>query len=198
MSNNKSDVDVFERSKYLRRNALLLILVVIVIVSGVFAFNQFKEVQQNQKELSAKQDKAKKTEVNNKKIAKENEELFKKIGTYDTLMATKDFYDKFYNWNSWEQYANNMKVLQNTYPNIDDGDVVDISGKDVGTGSSPESSYTEKNYVGTEKGQIGQFITQTKKYEDREGTAIWYIVSDYKDGKLNISQMKPYREASSN
>ncbi|HDE6300866.1 TPA: hypothetical protein QIX74_001525 [Staphylococcus aureus] len=196
MSNNKSDV--FEHAKYLRRNALLLILVVVVIVSGIFAFNQFKEAQQNQKELSAKQDKAKKTKANNKKIAKENEELFKKIGTYDTLMATRDFYDKFYNWNSWEQYADNMKDLQNTYPNIDDDDVVDISGKDVGTGASPESSYTEKNYVGTEKRQIGQFITQTKKYEDREGTAIWYIISDYKDGKLNISQMKPYREASSN
>ncbi|WP_215388683.1 hypothetical protein [Staphylococcus aureus] len=196
MSNKENDV--FERAKYLRRNAVLLILVVVVIVSGIFAFNQFKEAQQNQKELSAKQDKAKKTKANNKKITKENEELFKKIGTYDTLMATRDFYDKFYNWNSWEQYADNMKELQNTYPNIDDDDVVDISGKDVGTGDSPESSYTEKNYVGTEKRQIGQFITQTKKYEDREGTAIWYIVSDYKDGKLNISQMKPYREASSN
>lgn len=196
MSNKENDV--FERAKYLRRNAILLILVVVVIISGIFAFNQFKEAQQNQKELSAKQDKAKKTKSNNKKIAKENEELFKKIGTYDTLMATRDFYDKFYNWNSWEQYADNMKELQNTYPNIDDDDVVDISGNDVGTGESPDSSYTEKNYVGTKKGQIGQFITQTKKYEDREGTAIWYVVSDYKDGKLNISQMKPYREASSN
>ncbi|MZP63801.1 hypothetical protein GT368_10825 [Staphylococcus pseudintermedius] len=61
---------------------------------------------------------------------------------------------------------------------------------------SPNSSYSRDSYIGKEKSQIGDIVKQTKVYPDGQETeAIWYIVSEYKDGKYNITTMNAYREA---
>ena len=90
----------------------------------------------------------------------------------------------------------NMKQLQVLYPNIEDGKVVNIKGDKRGAGASPESSYSKDSYIGAKDSQIGDIVKQTKVYPDgKETEAIWYIMSDYKDDKYNISFMKSYREA---
>ncbi|WP_180552695.1 hypothetical protein, partial [Staphylococcus haemolyticus] len=74
--------------------------------------------------------------------------------------------------------------------------VVNIKGDKRGAGASPESSYSRDSYIGKDKSQIGDIVKQTKVYPDgKETEAIWYIISDYKDDKYNITKMKAYREA---
>ncbi|WP_237451446.1 hypothetical protein, partial [Staphylococcus pseudintermedius] len=86
--------------------------------------------------------------------------------------------------------------LQVLYPTIEEGNVVNIKGDTRGAGVSPNSSYSRDSYIGKEKSQIGDIVKQTKVYPDGQETeAIWYIVSEYKDGKYNITTMNAYREA---
>lgn len=195
MPNNQTNNDVYEQAKQLRRNVVFGILIVILIFTAVFAYNQHKNVKKNQERLDNRMAEVKKVNAENKKIEKANIELQKEVGIYDTLESTKDFYNNFFNWSSWTQYRDNMKQLRLTYPNIDDDKVVDISGDSIGASSSPTSSYDRETFVGENKGETGEFVKQTKLYDDgSESSAIWYIISDYKDGKLDIKSMKAYRE----
>ncbi|OEL08244.1 hypothetical protein [Staphylococcus equorum] len=195
MPNNQTNNDVYEEAKQLRRNVVTAILVVGVIIAAVFAYNQYSKAKENQERLDNRMAEIEMIDAENKKVEKANVKLQKEVGTYDTLQATKDFYNHFFNWSSWSEYRDNMKQLQLTYPNIDDDKIVDISGDTIGASVSPTSSYERETFVGENKGQTGEFVTQSKVYDDgNKSSAIWYIVSDYKDGKLDIESMKAYRE----
>jgi hypothetical protein len=88
-----------------------------------------------------------------------------------------------------------MESLQKRYPNLEDSDIVDISGKSVGNGESPDSTYSSDIYPTDKKGQIAELITQTKSSEDSDTELVWYKVEDYDKGKYNISYLKPYQKA---
>ncbi|WP_145460805.1 hypothetical protein [Staphylococcus haemolyticus] len=193
-SNN--DANTYEQAKRLRRNVITTVLIVIAIIAAVFAYKQYQNVKENEKLLKERHAQIEKVQRHNKEIEKKDVALQKKVGIYETAESSADFYDKFFNWSSWQQYADNMKRLRTLYPQIDEGKVVNISGNKRGASASPDSSYERQTYVGKEKGQIGELVTQTKSYDDgTESKAIWYIISNKKDNKFDITSMKAYRDA---
>ncbi|HAC5788989.1 TPA_asm: hypothetical protein GZX72_14280 [Listeria monocytogenes] len=194
-NNNKSD-DVYNDASRIRCNVITAILVFLVIVTGLFAYNQYKNVQDQQKKLDKQLAVNKKINKENEKTQKENIKLQKQVGVYDTLTASKSFYDRFFDWSSWAEYLDNLEELRVEYPQIDKGKVVDISGDEIGGSSSPVSSYERQTFIGSKQGEIGEFVTQNKSYHDgTESKAIWYVVSEHKKGKYDIKHMTPYREA---
>src|SRR5699024_11717967 len=83
---------------------------------------------------------------------------------------------------------------QQRYPKIDEGKKVDISGKDVGSGKSPESSYNGNFYTTTNKNEIAEKVTQSKDGISTKSSTVWFIVGDRNDDDMfNISHMKRYR-----
>ena len=88
-----------------------------------------------------------------------------------------------------------MNDLVKTFPNIDNGNVVDLAPTNVGVGESPESSHDQKVMTTTNKGEIAEFITQTKKTDIGESEALWYKVSEYHDGRYDVAYLKPFKKA---
>ncbi|HDG8809145.1 TPA: hypothetical protein ACHHA7_002757 [Staphylococcus aureus] len=196
MPNNNQQSDKFEEASRLRRNVVTSVLAVLVAIAGIFAYSQHTNAQDMQSKLDKRIEQNNKMKQENKKVEEANDELKKQIGIYDTDQSSKKFYDKFFNWSTWKEYMSNMKQLQVLYPSIEEGNVVNIKGDKRGAGASPESSYSRDSYIGKDKSQIGDIVKQTKVYPDgKETEAIWYIISDYKDDKYNITKMKAYREA---
>ncbi|WP_215392845.1 hypothetical protein [Staphylococcus aureus] len=196
MPNNKQQSDMYADAQRLRRNVVTSVLFVLVAIVGVVAYQQHANVQNIQSKLDKRIEQNNKIKQENKKVAAANDELKKQVGIYDTDQASTKFYDKFFNWSTWKEYMENMKQLQVLYPAIDEGKIVNIKGDTRGAGASPESSYSRESYISDEKTQIGDIVYQTKEYPDGTKTeAIWYVVSDYKDGKYNITKMNAYREA---
>ncbi|HFN8785808.1 TPA: hypothetical protein ACUIB6_002642 [Staphylococcus aureus] len=196
MPNNNQQSDKYEEASRLRRNVVTSVLAVLVAIAGIFAYHQHTNAQDMQSKLDKRIEQNNKMKQENKKVEEANDELKKQIGIYDTDQSSKKFYDKFFNWSTWKEYMSNMKQLQVLYPSIEEGNVVNIKGDKRGAGASPESSYSRDSYIGKDKSQIGDIVKQTKVYpDDKETEAIWYIISDYKDDKYNITKMKAYREA---
>lgn len=196
MPNNNQHSDKFEEASRLRRNVVTSVLAVLVVIAGIFAYQQYTSAQEMQSKVDKRIEQNNKMNKENKKVEEANDELKKQIGVYDTDQSSKKFYDKFFNWSTWKEYMSNMKQLQVLYPSIEEGNVVNIKGDKRGASASPESSYSRESYIGKEKSQVGDIVKQTKVYPDGEETeAIWYIISDYKDDKYNITKMKAYRVA---
>ncbi|HGO3335426.1 TPA: hypothetical protein ACK00E_002611 [Staphylococcus aureus] len=196
MPNSNQQTDKYEEASRLRRNVVTSVLAVLVAIAGLFAYHQHTNVQDIQSKVDKRIEQNNKMKQENKKVEEANDQLKKQIGIYDTDQSSKKFYDKFFNWTTWKEYMSNMKHLQVLYPSIEEGNVVNIKGDKRGAGASPESSYSRDSYIGKDKSQIGDIVKQTKVYPDgKETEAIWYIISDYKDDKYNITKMKAYREA---
>ncbi|HDE0571462.1 TPA: hypothetical protein PB658_000496 [Staphylococcus aureus] len=196
MPNSNQQTDKYEEASRLRRNVVTSVLAVLVAIAGIFAYHQHTNVQDMQSKVDKRIEQNNKMKQENKKVEEANDQLKKQIGIYDTDQSSKKFYDKFFNWTTWKEYMSNMKHLQVLYPSIEEGNVVNIKGDKRGAGASPESSYSRDSYIGKDKSQIGDIVKQTKVYPDgKETEAIWYIISDYKGDKYNITKMKAYREA---
>ncbi|EGQ3127486.1 hypothetical protein H2494_002346 [Staphylococcus pseudintermedius] len=196
MPNSNQQTDKYEEASRLRRNVVTSVLAVLVAIAGIFAYHQHTNVQDMQSKVDKRIEQNNKMKQENKKVEEANDQLKKQIGIYDTDQSSKKFYNKFFNWTTWKEYMSNMKQLQVLYPSIEEGNVVNIKGDKRGAGASPESSYSRDSYIGKDKNQIGDIVKQTKVYPDgKETEAIWYIISDYKDDKYNITKMKAYREA---
>ncbi|WP_267239609.1 hypothetical protein [Staphylococcus aureus] len=196
MPNNNSQTDKYEEAYRLRRNVVTSVLLVIAVIVCIFAYQQHANVKDIQSKVDKRMEQNNKVKQENKKVEEANMKLKKRIGIYNTDQSSKKFYDKFFNWSTWKEYMSNMKQLQVLYPKVEEGKVVNIKGDKRGAGASPESSYTRDSFVGTKDSQIGDIVKQSKAYPDgKETEAIWYIISDYKDDKYNITYMKSYREA---
>lgn len=196
MQSKENANDSIEEAYRLRRNVILSILIFCVAITGIYAYNQYSKANDLQQKVDKRLAYNKKVDKKNKKIEDENIKLKKSIGVYDTERSSKKFYDKFFVWNTWEQYLDNMKQLQLLYPQINDGKVVNIKGDKRGAGASPDSSYTKETFISKEKGETADIVTQNKQYFDgSESVAIWYVISKYENGKYDISHMKAYREA---
>ncbi|MDF0320912.1 hypothetical protein O0M08_11110 [Staphylococcus pseudintermedius] len=196
MLNNSQQTYKYKEAQRLRRNVLTSILVVLVAIAGIFAYRQHASAQDIQIKVDKRIEQNNQIKQENKKVEAANDELKKQIGIYDTDQSSEKFYDKFFVWSTWKEYMSNMKQLQVLYPSIEEGNVVNIKGDTRGAGVSPDSSYSKESYIGKEKSQIGDIVKQTKVYPDGQETeAIWYIVSENKNGKYNITTMNAYREA---
>lgn len=84
--------------------------------------------------------------------------------------------------------------MQQLYPKLDEGKVVDISGKMVGSGKSPESTYESEEMTTTNEGEVSEFVNQNKETANSRNRTLWYIIAEEKDGSFNIRHMKRYRE----
>ncbi|MFW3619457.1 hypothetical protein [Staphylococcus caprae] len=178
-------------SKYM---SLVIVLSLILIGLGIYAFASYAKVKEIKNEINQLEAKKDDRESYNKQIEKKQIETDKEVGNADVIRAATDFNNKFYNWSSWNEFSDNMDYLKKTYPNLEDSDIVDISGKAVGNGESPESSYTSEIFPTDKKGEISEIVTQEKTQDNSDTQLLWYKVSKYNKGKYDISYFKPYEE----
>ncbi len=197
MSNNNRDMMDYDDAKELRRNLITFVLLLgafLVIVFWIVRQNDINNVKQDIEDKKAEKVKI---EQYNKKVDEQSLEQSEKIGLADITKDMKKFNDLFYNWDSWKAYTDNMKELRSLYPRIDEGKVVNISGRDVGTGKSPKSSHTSDFYTTTNPNEIAVTVEQKKDGISDKSSAFWYIVGEKQNGEtLDIKHMKRYRDIS--
>lgn len=184
-----------EIAKKTRRDTLTVLLLATTVIFTFLMINKFTDVHDLEQSIAKKQDDRKLALAHNKKVEKQQEEQIKNLGTEEVTNVSSDFNDKLYDWTSWEDYTNNMNSLSKAYPNIENGNVVDLAPTNVGVGESPESSHNQKVMTTTNKGKIAEFITQTKKTDVGESEALWYKVSEYHEGRYDVSYLKPFKKA---
>lgn len=198
-SNDKRHMMDYDEAKKLRRDMLtigLFIVMAVVVVLVIVRFNQINELKE---EISDKQAEKKDVEAYNKNIKKKEQQQLEEVGLSKVRDDMNKFNDLFFVWNTWKEYDKNMKDLQQRYPKIDEGKKVDISGKDVGSGKSPKSSYNGEYYTTTNKNEIAEKVTQSKDGISTKSSTVWFIVGDRNDDDMfNVSHMKRYRELSPN
>ena len=192
MADHRTREDIAKKT---RRDVLTVLLLATTVIFTFLMINKFTDVHDLEQSIAKKQDDRKLAIAHNKKVDKQQEEQIKNLGTEEVTDVSSDFNDKLYDWKSWEDYTNNMNDLVKTYPNIDKGNVVDLAPTNVGVGESPESSHDQKVMTTTNKGEIAEFITQTKKTDIGESEALWYKVSEYHDGRYDVSYLKPFKKA---
>lgn len=192
MADHRTREDIAKKT---RRDVLTVLLLATTVIFTFLMINKFTDVHDLEQNIAKKQDDRKLAIAHNKKVDKQQEEQIKNLGTEEVTNVSSDFNDKLYDWKSWEDYTNNMNDLVKTYPNIDKGNVVDLAPTNVGVGESPESSHDQKVMTTTNKGEIAEFITQTKKTDIGESEALWYKVSEYHDGRYDVSYLKPFKKA---
>src|SRR5699024_499930 len=196
-SNDKRNMMDYDESKKLRRDMItigLFIVMAFIVVLVIVRFNQINELKE---EISDKQAEKKEVESYNKNIKKKQQQQLEEVGLSKVRDDMNKFNDLIFVWNTWGEYDKNMKDLQQRYPKIDEGKKVDISGKDVGSGKSPESSYNGNFYTTTNKNEIAEKVTQSKDGISTKSSTVWFIVGDRNDDDMfNISHMKRYRELS--
>ena len=184
-----------EIAKKTRRDVVTVLLLATTVIFTFLMINKFTDVHDLEQSIAKKQDDRKLALAHNKKVEKQQDEQIKNLGTEEVTNVSSDFNDKLYDWKSWEEYTNNMNDLVKTFPNIDNGNVVDLAPTNVGVGESPESSHNQKVMTTTNKGKIAEFITQTKKTDVGESEALWYKVSEYHEGRYDVSYLKPFKKA---
>ncbi|EOD7975542.1 hypothetical protein K4P50_11085 [Staphylococcus epidermidis] len=178
-------------SKYM---SVVIVLSLILIGLGIYTFASYTKVNDVKDEIKQLESKKEDRQSYNKKIENKQASIDKKVGNADVIRTATDFNNKFYNWSSWKEFSDNMDYLKKTYPNLENSDIVDISGKAVGNGESPESSYTSEMYPTDKKGEISELVTQEKTQSNVNTRLLWYKISKYNKGKYDISYFKPYEE----
>lgn len=194
MSNKDNFNQDAEIAKDRRLNLLTIVLGVIAIVLVGMFIHRFIQVNEVQSDIKNMKSEKKVNELHNKKVAKEQNDMLKKLGLGKVKSESNTFNNLFFDWSGWGEYTKNMEELQDKYPEIDKGDVVDISGRLVGNGEGPRSRYTSNVYTTSKQGEIAEFIEQNKSADDSRSKALWFKLSNYKDGNYNITDMNVYRE----
>lgn len=198
-SNDNREMMDYDEAKKLRKDMMTIILGIIALFVIVLVIVRFNQVNELKAEIKDKQEQKANAEKYNKNVQKKQEQQLKKVGLSKVKKDMDKFNDLFFVWNTWGEYDKNMKELQQLYPKIDEGKKVDISGKDVGSGKSPKSSYDNDFYTTTNKNEIAEKVTQSKDGISSKSSTVWFIKGDRNDDDLfNISHMKRYRELSPN
>ncbi|MEX2935963.1 hypothetical protein [Staphylococcus saprophyticus] len=175
--------------------SLVVILIIVVGFMGILTLVSNQKLANIKDDITKLEAKQKERNQYNDKIKEQQKEEDARVGNDRVTTNAKYFNDKFYNWSSWNEFSDNMENLKKRYPNLEDSDIVDISGKSVGNGESPESTYSSDIYPTDKKGQIAELITQTKSEDETDTELVWFKVEDYDNGKYNISYLKPYQKA---
>lgn len=198
-SNENRDMMDYDEAKKLRKDMLTIALFIIAMFVVVFVIVRFNQVSELKEEIKEKQELKKDVKAYNQNIEEKREQQLKEVGLSEVRKDMDSFNDLFFVWDTWGKYDKNMKELQQLYPKIDEGKKVDISGKDVGSGDSPKSTYDNDFYTTTNKKEIAEKVTQNKDSISSKSSTVWFIVGDKNDEDMfNISHMKRYRELSPN
>ncbi|MDV4500163.1 hypothetical protein NNC41_10435 [Enterococcus faecium] len=160
------------------------ILSIIVILFCVILFQKKNAYDNNVKELEELKNRQIEIVQNNQKVKAKQEEQYKELGNAEIKEQSKDFFNLFYNWNSWEKYTKNMEEIQKQFPQLVKSSPVDISGTMVGTGDSPISSYTADYYTTNQKGKMVELITQARNTPTTATTTVWRGVTRIGENQL--------------
>lgn len=193
-NNHDKELDVFEVASQRRRDILLVALIIAVIVCVAMYFNRQGQINELQSDIKTKEHKKSEMITYNKKIDKEQKAIDKKVGLDDVQSQAETFDDNFFDWSSWGEYTDNMKFLQKEFPNLKDNKNVDISGKVVGRGDSPRSSYSSDTFTTRNKDEIAQMITQTKKTPTTQSEKKWFKLSNTQNTTYDVTKMNSYEE----
>ncbi len=195
MRNKNEELPDYDKVKKLRMDLLMFLLIVITGFVVVFCIVRHNEIENLKDDVN--QAKAEKQSVQkyNKQIEKKQQKQLEEVGLKNVKNDMNTFNELFFNWNSWGEYSRNMKELRNLYPKIEKGDIVNISGKNVGSGESPESSYESDYLTTTNKNEISEVVNQSKDFNNGESNTLWFITGKEEDGEtLDITHMNHYRE----
>lgn len=194
MPKNNEDLDYLEVASQRRRDVLLVILVIASIICIAMFFNRQSQINKLESDIKDKEHKKTEMVAHNKKIDEKQKEIDREVGLEDVQSQAETFDKNFFNWNSWGEFTDNMKALQKEFPNLKDSKVVDISGKEVGKGESPKSSYSDEAFTTKNKGELAQLITQSKKTPTTQSEKLWLKMSNTNNTTYEITKMKPYKE----
>ncbi|WP_436962336.1 hypothetical protein [Staphylococcus shinii] len=175
--------------------SIVTILILAIVFLGALVLNSNHNVKEIKKDIAQLEKKQLDRSKYNDGIDKKQSSINERIGNSAVIKAAKKFNDKFYIWSSWNEFSDNMKDLRAMYPNLEDSDIVDISGKAVGNGDSPDSIYSTDFYATDKKGQVAELITQNKSTETSGTRLQWFKIENMKKGKYSITYLKPYNEA---
>ena len=182
-----------ERDDYIKLGVVLVLLFASIglIFSG---FTHKSNASDNKQEIHDKKQRIADIKKHNKKVKEQSQAQQDDLDVEEVSNEAQNFNNKFFNFDSWGTFDRNRKALRKDYPQIDSGKEVNISGKDVGSGTSPVSTVEQQETLMTsEKNKIAEFILQSKDNKTSETNTYWYKTSTYKDGAYNIDYMKPYR-----
>lgn len=187
-------LDTFEVASQRRRDVLLVILIITTVICVIMYFNRQGQINDLQSDIKDKQEKKTNVVKHNDEVKRKQQVIDEQNGLAKTQSQAKEFDDYFFNWDTWGDYTEGMHHLQKSFPNLKDSKVVDISGKKVGRGESPTSSYSDTGFTTRNKGELAQLITQTKKTPTAQTETLWLKISNYQNNQYDISKLKPYRE----
>ncbi|HHA5789755.1 TPA: hypothetical protein ACOBID_001796 [Enterococcus faecium] len=172
------------------------ILSIIVIICCIVLFQKKNAYDTNVKELEDLKSQQIEVIKNNQKVKAKQEAQYKELGNGEIKEQSREFFNLFYNWNSWEKYTKNMKEIQTEFPQLVKSSPVDISGTMVGTGDSPISSYTADYFTTSQKGKMVELITQTRNTPTTATTTFWRGVTRIGDNQLfYLDQLDSYVKA---
>lgn len=173
-------------------NAIIGLSLLITIFMCVNLYNKHQDYKEMKSEIQELKLKNEKTVAHNKKVDKKQKQIDEELGLERIQNHAKVFDDLFFEWGTWKDFSDNMSIIRKDYPAIQKGNVVNVDGKDVGTGNSPVSSYTADIFTTKQKNEVNEFITQRKTYEDKKTETIWQKNSVLINGEYNITRMKSY------
>lgn len=153
------------------------ILSIIVVICAVILLQKKVAVDDNLKELEELKERQVAVIENNQIVKSKIEKQYKQLGNAEVKDQSKEFFDLFYNWNSWEKYTKNMLLIQKEFPQIAKDSPVDVSGTMVGNGDSPLSGYSIEYYSTNQKGKLVEMITQTRNTPNTVTTTVWRGIS---------------------
>lgn len=191
---NDGEMTSLDKARALRKDIAMIVLIIAIMLLVAFTIGRMSEIKDLKADIKDKTEKKVANEKHNKTVEDKQEAQLKDIDLKDVTEKADEFNNLFFNWDSWGVYDDHMKQLQQKFPKIDDGKVVDISGKVVGSGQSPVSTFDASYLATPNKGELIQFVEQDKESTSDQSSSLWYIVSDYKDGKFDIHYMKRYEE----
>lgn len=193
-NNEDKELDVYEVASQKRKDVLIVLLIIAVIICTAMFFNRQSQINQLHSDIKDKQHKKTEMMVYNKDIDKKQKAIDKEVGLDDVESQAEKFDEKFFDWRSWGEFTDNMQYLRKEYPNLKDSKVVDISGHDVGRGESPKSDYSDESFTTRNKGELAQLITQSKKTPATQSEKLWLKISNTNHTTYDITTMKPYKE----
>ncbi|CAG7915013.1 hypothetical protein SSCS72_02834 [Mammaliicoccus sciuri] len=185
MENNRS-------YSFMILNAILGLCLLITVFMSVNLYNKHKEFDETKNEIEQMKLENKNIKMANKKVDKKQEKINEELGIDRVSNQSETFNNLFFEWDTWEKFSNNMETIRKDYPAIQKGNVVNVDGKDVGTGNSPVSSYSADVFTTKEKNEVNEFITQRKTYDDKKTETIWQKNSVLINGEYDIKRMKSY------
>ena len=90
------------------------------------------------------------------------------------------------------QAEKDKRVEQNE--DLKDSDKIDISGKVVGNGDSPISTFESTNMPTKTHGELMQIVEQTREGDSSENKTFWYKISNNDNNQYNVTEFESYSE----